>query len=332
MLKSLKITSFRGVKSCDFEGLSPLSIIVGPNGSGKTTILEAINIGVTHDLNAAIEHAAHSRPQWDDAPRWLSFRGRMTPSRVVLKFSSGIRYVDLRYDKNTPVKSTRSDAEDEASLPPLLPYPTKQSFADMKEAASKGKVTATDTTLGQSCLIDSRENSSLRSFDELHTRVFETGLQQQEFEIVRKLIPGAEAITILTSGSLPVANVVYPTHAVPVYVVGDGVERVIRLGLEALLLDKGLLILEEPEVYLHPKAIQLAAKIIVDAVQRGVQVILSTHSLELIDNLVASWECDADCSKMAVFRVLLEEGNLKVSRIPGDRVVALRSTIEDDLR
>ena len=45
--------------------------------------------------------------------------------------------------------------------------------------------------------------------------------------------------------------------------------------------------MEEPEVHMHPGAIRQCARAILAAVRRGIQIVLSTHSLELIDALLS---------------------------------------------
>ncbi len=67
------------------------------------------------------------------------------------------------------------------------------------------------------------------------------------------------------------------------------------------------------------------------AVRRGVQVILSTHSLELIDYLVSE-ASDGDLERLSVFQLALENGELKSSRIVGKDVAFSRLQIGDDLR
>ena len=42
VITRIDIENFRGVRTGGVAGLSPLSIIVGPNNSGKSTVLEAL--------------------------------------------------------------------------------------------------------------------------------------------------------------------------------------------------------------------------------------------------------------------------------------------------
>jgi predicted ATP-dependent endonuclease of OLD family len=43
-LRQVEIKNFRGLKSILFKTESPATVIVGPNGMGKTSILEAIRL------------------------------------------------------------------------------------------------------------------------------------------------------------------------------------------------------------------------------------------------------------------------------------------------
>jgi AAA15 family ATPase/GTPase len=44
MIGSLKIERFRGISSGCLDEFTPLTVIVGPNGSGTSTVLEAFHI------------------------------------------------------------------------------------------------------------------------------------------------------------------------------------------------------------------------------------------------------------------------------------------------
>jgi predicted ATPase len=90
-------------------------------------------------------------------------------------------------------------------------------------------------------------------------------------------------------------------------------------------------LLEEPEVHQHPGAIRQTARAILAAVRRGIQVILTTHSLELIDALQG--EClDADLARLSLYRLQLKDGILTHSRVAGPDIAFQRTTVEVDLR
>jgi predicted ATPase len=108
-------------------------------------------------------------------------------------------------------------------------------------------------------------------------------------------------------------------------------EALLRLSLELASSGGGVALLEEPEVHQHPGAIGQSARAILAAVRRHIQVVLSTHSLELIDALLAESSA-SDLAGLTVYRLQLQEGLLKSSRLPGPDIAFERTTIEDDLR
>ena len=67
------------------------------------------------------------------------------------------------------------------------------------------------------------------------------------------------------------------------------------------------------------------------AVRREIQVVLTTHSLELIDALLAE-STEQDLAQFSLYRLQLQDGNLKSSRLAGPEIAFARTTIEDDLR
>jgi len=118
---------------------------------------------------------------------------------------------------------------------------------------------------------------------------------------------------------------------VPVELAGDGIHAAVRLALELAIPKGGLALLEEPEIHLHPAAIQLSARAILEATRREVQVVLSTHSLELIDALLEETNLD-DLATTAVFRTRLDEGRLVTSLLSGSEAINARTLIAEDLR
>jgi predicted ATPase len=101
--------------------------------------------------------------------------------------------------------------------------------------------------------------------------------------------------------------------------------------LETTLSDGGVTLLEEPEAHLHPAAMALVAKAIVNAVRSGTQVVLTTHSLEFLDELLGACEDEPD-SFLSLFLMTLRDGELVNARFDGQEVRFSRDQIGQDLR
>jgi len=179
--------------------------------------------------------------------------------------------------------------------------------------------------------VDSLLTAQQPPLDDAYTSAVMQGQRESVSHFVAQVVSGARGIEILTENGRPVVHLVFSDHSVPAALAGDGLLAVLRLVVALASSPGGVVLLEEPEVHEHPGAIRQSAKAIVAAVRRDIQVILSTHSLELIDALLAE-AYDKDLDKLAVYRLQLKEGLLKSHRIAGPDVHVARTQIEDDLR
>ena len=169
------------------------------------------------------------------------------------------------------------------------------------------------------------------SLEDLYSRVVERGLRKEVKQLVMTVVPGIEDIEILTQQGTPVVNLSFADGAQPVGAAGDGVRLLLQQTFELASPAGGVVLLEEPEVHLHPAAMKQSAKAIWAAVHRQIQVILTTHSLDFIDALLACAPSD-DLARLSVCRVRLEEGQLKMRCLSGIEAAAARTQIEEDLR
>lgn len=111
---------------------------------------------------------------------------------------------------------------------------------------------------------------------------------------------------------------------------GDGISSLVRQCLELACHPGGLVLMEEPEAFKHPAAISNVAAALMDAAHRKTQIFVTTHSLELIDDLLE--HAGSSAEEIAVYRMRLQDGALVCSRFSGEQALELRKLIEEDLR
>jgi AAA domain, putative AbiEii toxin, Type IV TA system len=114
--------------------------------------------------------------------------------------------------------------------------------------------------------------------------------------------------------------------------VGFGVSQTLPVLVALLVAEPGQLVyLEQPEIHLHPRAQAALAEILVDAANRGVRVVLETHSellLLAVQSLVAEGKMLPDLVKLHWFK-RRDDGATEVSSADLDETGAFGEWPED---
>ena len=171
-----------------------------------------------------------------------------------------------------------------------------------------------------------------RDLTEVLTDAKAAGAGAATLDLLAAIVPGLKNLEILKVGSGYEVGLVYDDGAVPLSMAGDGVRAVARLALELAALPNGLALLEEPEVHQHPGALKLSASTIVASVKRGLQVVVATHSLELIDELLLAAKKSEMLDKLTVQNLRLTGGVLSSTRFEGPESDRIRNVIGTELR
>ncbi len=137
-------------------------------------------------------------------------------------------------------------------------------------------------------------------------------------------------LRILKRGSEFVLHTISDGKAVPVYCSGDGYKRLLYVACILASSTNKLVLLEEPECFQHPRYIRELSQLLWAAVEQGTQIILSTHSIDLLHQLF--FHQDAPLEKSKLFRTRLKNGSLSASTIDGQRACERMDEFGEDLR
>ena len=74
MISSIEITRFRGIREGKLEGFTPLVVLVGPNASGKTSVLDGLLAAGSRPLKDGIVQAIRRHAGLQYGARWLFWR------------------------------------------------------------------------------------------------------------------------------------------------------------------------------------------------------------------------------------------------------------------
>jgi predicted ATPase len=337
VITTIDIENLRGIHAGKLEGLTPLVVLVGPNGSGKSTILDAMLIGGSRRPAASAGYAVQRRIGMRHGARWLLYQGGEHPGRVTVEANGSMHQTrklswtdsDVPAEYKAQLAATGNEGPYSAIRvnmdPPLFPDRTCAFAADNEYFADDDVPGLPGLSVW---LVDPRKG---RSLHDLYSRLSEHGRRQALLDLLVPLVPGLRLLEILTEHGSARLNLTFDDRSIPVALAGDGIQALIRLALELAVHPQGTALLEEPEAHQHPAAITASANAIAAGVRSGLQIILTTHSLELIDALVAALR-DDEIDLLSVYRLKLDRGKLLTSHFGGADVLGARGEIGDDLR
>jgi hypothetical protein len=335
MLTSLEMRNFRGVKEGKLDDLTPLVVLVGSNGAGKSAVLDAILIAANPKPGDGIGQTVVRREGSGARFSWLLWKqGAEGPAVISVRDSSDtLRSCTLALHKSNP--STRLTCSVEDFRPDKSRHHHGEmvvEFPPRKESFQVYGNTGPLSGLPYVLFIGPFPKARLRPLHEIYSDLVRAGKREEVTAVIGDLIPDFDHAEVLTEEGAPALYLVFGDRAVPATLTGDGIALLLRLAFELAIRKDDIALLEEPEVHAHPGAIRQVARSIFASVRRGVQVILTTHSLEMIDALLAQVSNPKELELLSVYRLQLRDGILKSSRLRGPDVAFSRSKIEEDLR
>ena len=326
VISSIEISRFRGIREGKLEDLTPLVVLAGANGCGKSSILDAILIGASPSISKAVDQSLRRHPGVKEGIAWLLWRKGFKGSSDITLSANGrsFRCCKLRDPGRNAIKVETIDDQ----------RGTRRGVLNLSQGVveeSPAGEPLDDERLAEVRLIEGHGSDPERELDRLYTDALDQGQLDEVHGFLRHVVPTLKTLTMGSESGRTLIYFDFGDHGVPAALTGDGVHSLVRLSLELATQPQGTTLLEEPEVHQHTGAIRQAMRAVLAAVRRDIQVILTTHSLELIDALLAE-SSDEDVEKLSLYRLELEDGRLISVRMPGSEVAFSRQKIEDDLR
>ena len=294
MITRVSLSNVRGVASLDTE-LFPVTALVAPNNSGKSTILEALTIA---SREAAGVGDVVNRRGWAG---FQSLAALSTGNDSRIRIEEGETYTELEFEHGHVLDGHAHDAMRGAGMSPhgsqFLALWRTVGNAGGSSRVSVGqcqfdsagqkfiRLTGTPRTGGNEGLIFDH-SLSVRNLDASLSAVTLRGADALEDLIaqLRTIDPELSDIRSANVAGNWLTYVVYKHATVPLVSVGDGMKRLVGLA-GTLAAAVSLALLEEPESFQHSGVFPTIAAMIWKAADAGIQVVLSTHSMDLVRTL-----------------------------------------------
>ena len=339
LLDSVKLHGFRGLRHLTLDGLGRVTVLVGENNSGKTSVLEALSI-LCNPLQPSEWLSMVRRRDFGglDETRVQSLRwcfhqtGQLATPDALIE-----AYCEMTCRGLSPLRRLRVDYRDVLGDPadpeierltarlrrlrirePDIDVPGPIHGGELIHTAEFEGLVRTDRRKRIVVWeedpfvrrpIERKEISQIPSetltpysyqVNRLQVRSYsESNLAQrgEALELVQQFDHEVVSIEVASfRGARPSLYVVHRRLGpAPLSVFGDALRRVVLLATTVSTLRNGLLFIDEAETGVHVSALPRVFKWLAAAATRNnVQVIVTTHSLEAVDAMLAGAEGEGD--------------------------------------
>ena len=346
MLKSFKITNFRGFKSFQIKDFSRLNLIAGKNNTGKTALLEALflhagsfnpSLAITINALRGIQKMAIQNDPAAEMP-WNSLFYEFNPKSVIEldgQDENGRRIlVTLSSEPISsavvPVQGTASNLMNQNAL--VLKY--------IENKKKEERVTLKFTTKGleyepvfplrvPAIFVSAR---SLGAHEEDAARFGQLTLRKEEEQLLgalQEIEPRLKSVTVVYEADSPTLHGdIGQPRLVPLLLMGEGMVRLAKIVLAISSSRNGIVFIDEIETGFHysvMKSIWRGLSKIADTF--NVQLFATTHSLECTRAAYTAFQNEPKFDLM-VYR--LDGKNSAVNAIAYDKE-SLGAALEADL-
>ena len=322
MLKSLKMTGFRAFESYTLDSLSRVNLVVGKNNSGKTSVLEAVDLLVSGGSPVAISESCRRR---DEVLRVEWHPSRRRVPRIAHLFHGHVREPGANFELLGSGNAGRvtvelrsldeldeevvADMFDERLPPEVIPA---MGLAITLKARKTEEFVFPVTEVGL-LLHDLRRRwmirtaarflptparfLSLTSMDppflsETWNALVAHGREHEVVEDMKLLMPDIDSIHFLTGDSMARADIVVGLSGggsrYPLGSFGDGLRRLLLLRLALANNGDGVVLVDEIDTGLHWTVMAGMWRLVVEVARKSrLQLFATTHSHDCILGLAA---------------------------------------------
>lgn len=302
MFTNITIQNFGGIRSGSVP-LRPVTVLIGPNGCGKSTILEALFLAECDPVRVALIHQRRSSLRDRVAHQFIRSQSSVEVSADEGE-GAGFSFKVLGSDR-LPGAGRRGTASFQVWFTP-------------KNGALTANTGGLPLRIGH--IVEPAWPSDMRELSVALTSTEKRGTSAIS-ELVRLMQPFVPNVTdFRISDGEPVA--LGDGWRKPLAILSDGGKRMFGLFAE-LAEPSQVVLLEEPDSRLNPRATKQLASAIWSAASGGAQVVLSTHSEALAKDLIKLTEYTPHRTEKMIINLLDldQEGKLQVTPADAETLV-----------
>jgi len=328
MLEQLRIVAYRSLRNLHVDRFGQMSLFVGGNNAGKTSVLEAIGlVARPMDPGQWVQTATNrdsSGPLIDGL--WSLFQGnRALNLETDSQSSTGIdiRAVLDGNDRHLQARALASleewaDVErGDAQTDALLRINVQVMAADGKPQVHQMEFSSTQRRMAvgygvplvRVFVVTPMTHRSTHQLVSHLSHVIDAGVKAKSIELLRMFDPDVTDVEISRPFGRAAIRVVHEKNGVvDLATFGDGMRRAFAMSVVLARARGGILLIDEIESTIHARLLDSVLPWLMRAAgEADVQMIATTHSLETIDALLAV-DTDVDPEQVVTYHLRRAEG------------------------
>ena len=346
-LRSFRAEQYRGLDGLALDDLAPINIVTGPNGIGKTALIEAIwlfrgrfqpeilrNPNIRRSGRAVLDPVSDfgsgevrlSATEDDGAHRW---RAIYEPT---IDTSAGARG---QVTNGKP--GSRDTAGPSNAAPGRVAGIVRMWLDDIEAAPTSSQIVSTpkgdvaipvlDTKYGRGILVRAGSVHELTQemLDDF-SKIMMAGdndLLKADLQIILPMVHDVEVVTVAGVSHILVTTT--GQERLPLQSLGDGMVRLFHILIAMREAAGGMILLDEVENGLHHSILAEVWKRIRSlATKFEVQVFATTHSLECLDAAIAAFEDKPDDLAVHSLRQREDDNRIVAASFRGEALLGAR--------
>jgi energy-coupling factor transporter ATP-binding protein EcfA2 len=332
VLQKLSLVAYRGISALMLDELTPVSLVVGANNVGKSSILEAAALLLRPPDPAQWVAAVRHRDVdmslvdglWSLFPNSEALHpedGPATSQQIALRGSTpnGERLVEAwcwvsqSAGAEPATLSVRVEVLIDGLPAVTLRFPT---------SAAPGHQVPTYRVFA----VTSATHYSTKALVEHLSRVVDEGKKQLAVHLLQVFDPDVEDLDVIASLGREAVRVTHKIRGVvDLSSFGDGMRRSAALALALTRASQGVLLVDEIEAGIHHTLLRpVLTKLLEAATASQVQILATTHSLEAVDAVIGCSEDMKATDSLSAFWIKREDGKHQVRRYDHAQLLTLR--------
>ncbi len=317
MIKKIWINNFRGIKKGEVS-LSPLTVLLGANNSGKTTILEALFLAPNpfrkvpyyeKRYERAVE-IVHSLHETLDSKGYTFLLHNYTTKEAEIEFDiNGNKYL-LQFIRDDPYIYVHTNEEKEDHRRITINGKERKIFGRMQRSTASIKIYDPNLFIENTLLISANlTRAGYRYLKVNWASIINLGICRKVAEETSILSRDKyKDITIepFLGGELSIYAYLEDGRRIRLGDLGEGIQNYMLARILYEVEKPNILLWDDVESHFNPRMILSVAEWFTDLLEGGKQIILTTHSIEAA-KMIASLNED----KARICLISLKNGVLK---------------------